>query len=697
MKRSLMVIALVLFAACSGDNGTEPKDDNNNGGGGGGHTTAEDTLRLQTLDDVAQHLDLWWDEGPDTVAARAVAYLKSTGEFEAVGRSGPTSVWARFSNGRLLIIPNDLQPGAPEDTLELFKGEAPVRTAPPAVGRAPRIIGAGRDAFRAATPPSQGVELPVSNQFRVWDGTAACFLTPRTRIRQLLTDHGYVEATTSYPTVEGFAKVKGDGVFVILTHGGPGQLSDNTWDFALWTTTNVAFPTEAEYQGMWDKFELAYMIQPGRNAIGQCSKAVTNYGVTAAFVANHMHFAKNSLVYLNVCLSGTEAAGNLRQAFGNQGASVVVGWDNNLSVGFTFKTLPFFIDRLLGANAVEPKEDPKQRAFNAYDVRDNMAKVGRTVDPISGAQMGIFKVGGDFGLLAPTIQFLSVDDNGEQAKLIIAGLFGTDPGAANRSVTINDTELDNVQWNATGIYCDLPATGSNASGTVQVKVGTGSNARKSNEVNLTEWIGELTYDRDDPGSLAAQMKIKVRIVADIHSFRDYPGEPPFETTVLFGPSRDTKVDATSSGSYSRVLGPCTETWTFGNGGNLLTPFEGTANGTWSYFGSVDSKAHSLQLNIAILCVFNAGSWKVTGPADECDPFNRDLYVSMAIDDCLYNEHFQVPAFRIPMDSEFSVAADERGPCDVQPLIGETDGLMGQAKIKWSEITPFFLPDPDAAR
>jgi hypothetical protein len=34
MKRSLMVIALVLFAACSGDNGTEPKDDNNNGGGG---------------------------------------------------------------------------------------------------------------------------------------------------------------------------------------------------------------------------------------------------------------------------------------------------------------------------------------------------------------------------------------------------------------------------------------------------------------------------------------------------------------------------------------------------------------------------------------------------------------------------------------------------------------------------------------
>jgi hypothetical protein len=121
MKRSLLVIALLVFAACSGDKGTAPKDPGDGGGGGGGTTTVADTLRLQTLNDVAQHLDLWWDEGADTVAARAVAYLTHTGEFDAVGRSGTTTVWARFPDGRLLIIPNNFLPGAPGDTLELSK------------------------------------------------------------------------------------------------------------------------------------------------------------------------------------------------------------------------------------------------------------------------------------------------------------------------------------------------------------------------------------------------------------------------------------------------------------------------------------------------------------------------------------------------------------------------------------------------
>jgi hypothetical protein len=64
------------------------------------------------------------------------------------------------------------------------------------------------------------------------------------------------------------------------------------------------------------------------------------------------------------------------------------------------------LDRLLGANEVEPKEDPKQRAFNIYDVRDDMAAKDRVTDPFSGAELKVFKMSGDFGLLAPTIQFL---------------------------------------------------------------------------------------------------------------------------------------------------------------------------------------------------------------------------------------------------------------------------------------------------
>lgn len=697
MKRLLATFAMILFAACSGDNGTAPPDNDDDDNGGGGTVTHEDTVRVNALNEIAQQLDGWWSEGPDTVAARAVAYLNTIPLFEEVGREGPTSVWARFDDGRLLIIPNNLQQGAPEDTLALFSGESRIASAP---SRAPRtkIIGAGRKALRSLRVPTKGFEIPKSKQFRVWDGLQGCFWEPKSRIRTLLTNGGYVQAQAVLPTVDNFAKnVHGDGVFVLFTHGAPGELKDKSYVYAMWTSTNVAIPEEGLYAELFDKQELVYMIENGRNSVGGCGR-VTNYGITSQFVSNHMSFAENSLVYLNVCMSGTEGAGDMRQAFGNAGASVVVGWDGNVSVGESFKTVPYMIDRLLGANEVEPKEDPKQRAFNIYDVRENMEAVGRVTDPISGAVLKVFQVGGDFGLLAPTIQFLSVDDNGVQPKLIIAGIFGTDPGEANRSVTINGTELENISWSRNGIDCDIPESGANASGTVVVKVGTGANARESNEVNITEWRGELTYERDDPGDQTGQMRIKVRFLADIHSFRDKPGEDPFETIVLFGPRGETSIDATTSGRYVRTQG-CTDTFTLGGDGHAKTPFDAGTDGSWIYFGSVDTKTHMLQLSMQMIVVFNAGTWVRTASEDPpCDAFSRPIYVTMTIEDCLYDDTNETTAFRMPMGDDFKVFDDERGPCSVDPLVTALiDDAQAEAKIKWGEMIPIFLPDPDAAR
>lgn len=697
MKCLFAPIFFLLLVACSGDNATAPPNDDDGNNGGGGTLTREDTLRVLTLSDVAEHLDGWWSEGPDTVAARTLAYLNTIPMFEEVGRSGPTGVWARFDDGRLLIIPNNLQPGAPEDTLELLSGESPVALAPAGTPRT-KIIDAGRKAMRALRVPTSGLELPKSRQFRVWDGINGCYLTPRNRIRALLREGGYVEAPALSPTVDGFLKVRGDGVFVLFSHGDAGQLKDRSNVYAVWTSTNVGYPEEALYDAYFDSHELAYMIMPGRDAQGGCS-TVTNYGITATFVARRMSFTENSLVYLNVCQSGSAAAGDFRQALANAGASVVVGWDGNVSVGTTFKTLPYLIDRLLGANEVQPRENPKQRAFNIYDVRDNMAAVGRVTEPLTGATLEVFRLSGDFGLLAPTIQFLSIDDDGQQPRLIIAGLFGTDPGEGKRSVTINGTELENILWNPTEIDCDIPESGGNAFGTVVVKVGSGQGARESNPVNITQWEGELTYERDDPGDQTATMKIKFRILADIHDFRDEPGEPPFKTQVLFGPrGGDTSVHVTTGGKYAETIGDCTETWTFGQGGDLVTPFEGTPNGAWMYFGSVDTESHTLQLNMAVLTVFDAGTWVATGPPGACDTFSRPYYVTVSIEDCLYDDIVQTAAFRMQMGDDFVVLEDQRGPCTVDPLVSQlSDDHQAQAKIRWGTMTPLSLPDPDAAR
>jgi hypothetical protein len=72
MKRLFALSLFFLFLACSGDNGTAPKDPGGGGGGGGGGgtVTSEDTLRVNALNEIAQHLDGWWADGPDSVAAR---------------------------------------------------------------------------------------------------------------------------------------------------------------------------------------------------------------------------------------------------------------------------------------------------------------------------------------------------------------------------------------------------------------------------------------------------------------------------------------------------------------------------------------------------------------------------------------------------------------------------------------------------
>jgi hypothetical protein len=700
MKRPLFFLLLLLIAACSSDNGTAPKDDDNNGGGGGGTVTHEDTLLVQTLNTFVSQFEQWAGLEPDSIAARSVRYLDALPNVANVGiTEGTTTVWANFNNGFSLIIPNNREPSTQADTLVDAQSLAPRSSARSRTAAKHVTIPAGRRMMSALRVPDKGRELPTVPRFRAVNAIGTCHINPLPGIRALLTAGHYANANPGAPTVANLKNVNGDGIFYINSHGGAGFDKQQNAYYAIWTLDPINIATLGNYKAMVNRRELVGMLEYSNDAQGNCA-CVMHYGFTSTFVTAYMSFAKNSLVIVDACHSASGPAGALQQAFKSKGASVYVGWSKSVGAGHAYAAMKYLLDRILGLNLISP-EDPEQRAFNIYDVRDDMAAhTSLLIDPQNGSTLTVVQLVDDFGLLTPSIQFLSPDDNGVQSRLIIAGIFGTDPGEGNRSVTINDTPLDNVSWYPTEIQCDIPESGSNASGTVVVTVGTGATARKSNPVNLTEWIGELTYDRDDPNDMAAQMKVRVRILADIHSFRDFPGEPPFETTVLFGPARDTRVSMTTSGAYEEVLGNCTDRWTFGQGGEIGTPFGGGGiDGSWTYLGSVDTKAHKLQLNIAVLGVFKAGTYvrTQTPGEDPCDTFNLPLYATLAFDDCLYDFTNQTKAFLIDMDDAFIVPADERGPCDVQPLIGDLDGQKGQARIKWDEMTPFFLPDPDAAR
>ncbi|HET6462655.1 MAG TPA: hypothetical protein VFH33_02555 [Candidatus Krumholzibacteria bacterium] len=517
MKRLLPLVVLVFFAACSGDNGTAPDNNNGGGGGGSGAVTKEDSLRVQRLQALATEMEGWDGQPADSIAAHALAYLNDLPSVLHAGIvPGTTTVWANFTGGFDLIIPNNRNTSTMADTLV----DAAVPTPHLPVGVAPhRIIReSGRRALRSLRVPTTALELPEKATFRAVNAIGTCHINPLPVIKQLLIKGHYADANPGLPTVANLKNVRGDGVFYINSHGGPGWDRNNKPYYAVWTLDPLEVATLANYKAMVDSHELVGMLETS-DSLGICKK-IMHYGFTSKFVRNHMTFAKNSLVIVDACNSSSGPAADLRAAFGAVGASVYVGWSNVVDAPFAYKAMKYLLDRLMGLNEITPVS-PKQRAFNIDDVRNDMATNRNLVtDPYKNAVLTVSKLKDDFGLLAPSIQFLSIEENTEfGATLIIAGLFGSDPGDSGRRVTINGTAMNVTGWEPTQITCDIDTEGANAAGTVVVEVGSGNNVRESNHVNITEWKGELKYDRDDPGDQAVHITMKVHFRADIHSFR----------------------------------------------------------------------------------------------------------------------------------------------------------------------------------
>lgn len=696
MKRILVLVALAFALSCSKDNGTAPNEDSG-GTTGGGKVTALDSLRVQTVRNIAAQLDQWDSLGEDSIAARAVPYLKSLPSIKDAGITpGTTSVWALFKDDVPLIIPNNREPSAQSDTL-IDDSFAAIRPAPSTPAPRRRAIPAGRSMKTALLVPTRSLELPVPATFRAYNAIGPCFVNPLPVVRSLLKDGNYVDAHPGAPTVQELKRnVHGDGVFYINTHGGAGFGPLKIPIYALWTMD--AFDSLAVvpvYNDMLHRDEVVVMVEKGVDAELNCHN-VGHYGITAQFVNRYMSFGKNSVVIIDACSSASVGAIDMRQAFENAGASVYVGWTRSVDAGFAYKAMKYLIDRLLGVNVISP-EDPKQRAFNIDQVLKDMKDNRNLVDdPHDHAILTSFRMKGDFGLLSPSIQFLSIDLSTGSSQLVIAGIFGTDPGEGNRAVKINGQSLNVVEWEPTLITCDIPDTGDDAAGTVVVEVGSGAHPRRSNEVNLTEWKGELTYERDDPGEQHVAMTLKIHFRADIHSFREEPHETPFETTVLFSAMHDASAVVTSGGSYTTSDGPCVNTYVIAGGVTLPSPYEPTADGGWNYFGSVDSQTHTLQLNMYILAGFDGSKWIRTGPA-ECGVFTAPSRLIVRIEDCLFDDLVGVTAFRMQMDPDYAVQADDRGPCSVHPLFTPLFDLAAQVSIHWDAMDASYPPDPDAAR
>ncbi|MDH3692514.1 MAG: hypothetical protein OEU36_24040, partial [Gammaproteobacteria bacterium] len=122
---------------------------------------------------------------------------------------------------------------------------------------------------------------------------------------------------------------------------------------------------------------------------------------------------------------------------------------------------------------------------------------------------------------APSIRKMDVDET--EGTLTLEGMFGSQSGR----VTMNDSVLAIKQWESHRIVAELPAvTAPGGWGNVMVSV----RGHESNTVPLTRWHGALHYEVDFSQAyeppLKQQADYELYFRADVHSYRDRPGEAP---------------------------------------------------------------------------------------------------------------------------------------------------------------------------
>jgi hypothetical protein len=414
-----------------------------------------------------------------------------------------------------------------------------------------------------------------------------------------LENNGYV-TVPSTGSVSSLFGVTGDGVFYIDAHGGACPSIRGNTHLAIWTATVRNLGNDVTFFDQLDREELVYMRASDMNpATGVC-EAHWRYAFTGSFVAQYMKFPPNSVVLINACFSDSVAS--LRQGFQLAGASVYCGWTKSVTDPAANKAAEFLVDRMLGANAsaLTPRESPPQRPFDILPLWQDMQNRAYDTDPATHAKLRVEHLLDGFALLAPSIEFLTVDEYYD--TLLIAGIFGSDPGSHGR-VIVGGTELPIASWEPQLIRAGIPNSGAGSVGPVRVEVDgltgpTYSVKRRSNEVNLSEWRNTATFSAVYAGTVSDSIFLHLHFRDDIHAFRDVPHLPPYKTIVLYDCVQDADGNAKSSGTYV-YNGIPGDPWSYTATGTCVIPglWNHSPSGTFFAHGGMNTDTKVIEMHL----------------------------------------------------------------------------------------------------
>ncbi len=681
----------------------------------------QSVVRVKPASDTGGGLDttsMWatCDQPPPTSALLAVQSVEARCRSLSAQGVSPLD-WVRGVAAYMATLPAYVASGVDESSLTaagiLRNGALHIVTnnrAPDAPATLARLQPIGKLAFAAS-----GTEIPTSGWARLLQSFTSDKLSgpPVSDIAAWLENPGgYAirggrDGEASLATLR---NVRGDGFLYFNTHGGRApqlqdQVSTHPRVFSLQSSTLVTPASEQQPDIAADVAagRVTYFTAPNGDFAPDPATGVstavsdTRYGITADFVKTYWQLSPNSIVFLNACFSAYTANPDGPQQFIDacwaSGAGAYFGWSWVSNSNTCFKTVRYFVDRLVGANKYQ-KENPDQRPFPWDLVYQDMVGKGLTHDAVTGADLiALGRPGGPSSiLLDPSIKEVLVDEYGGKVKL--EGYFGSKPG----KVTVGGTELGGCQWGAAEITCTLPLTGAGSNGDVVAIVpGEMGAERKSNARQLTEWKIPLHYlwsnAFDHPG-LKFEGNGNLRYRVDVGSYREKPGASPYFPVRGLIPTKDSSLSVTGSGSGPD--GSCTITLS-GSG-----TFPAAASGGGAPLALVLASSARVDTNSrqgAIGLAFGAtvfpytltisGGKDCTGSNPAVPAFglmeSEEMFPSPLDDNAFF---LYLPALLVSFDADFTLLQRKY-----------TDGRFGGTiTVEWQEnVAPISPPNMNAAR
>jgi hypothetical protein len=457
--------------------------------------------------------------------------------------------WGKFKDGTLHVVTDNLE----RPTADSILSQAMASTARRVAAKA-------------------GGEIPGQTKARLLHVFGSNFegQKPISDMSGFLSSKGWSVRSNAGADVTSLMGVQGDGFFYLNTHGTvvpPPDSSEPDGMHLVWTAT-LADPDYDRFFAI-DRLTLRLVKLTENNFLeppGAVPLQETRYAITYRFVRDYMKFEDSSVVFMNACWSGqttNPATTKFIKAFHDAGAGVYLSWTHKVDWTAAFRSAPYVVDRMVGANLLAtneaPKESPPQRAFTYDLVLQDLARIGfdyaKEIYPPATVRAKLLphpNPGLKFpSILAPSIRFARVNEY--DGELVLTGEFGEQVP----KVTVGGKRLTVKPGNtASEITAVLPPTGPGSNGDVVVEVrGVKSNARQ-----LTEWWVPFSYRWVDvigvPG-LLLEGDTTLRFRADLAGYRLQPHETPHFTSLGGPPINDTALRLTGSGSS--VSGNCTLT------------------------------------------------------------------------------------------------------------------------------------------